>query len=104
MIPTAICFGLFIGWLALGTYLVQIMASNRRNKKICRNIQTYIVVMYIYLLCLLIFGLIVSIWKIHNVYKGDDGKTPPRTRGVDPSAGGGGGLIGKASGGVMGIV
>lgn len=67
----------FVVWMILGTFLVIIMGSSYRNKKVCRNIQIYVGVMYIYMLCYLIFGLIVLIWKIHKqVQSGSSSSTP----------------------------
>ena len=55
--------------MSFGTYLVAVMDGDRRNRTICRNIQVYIIIMYLYLLCLLIFGFILIVWKIHSQVK-----------------------------------
>ena len=68
-IPVSLALSAYLVWMAFGTYLVVAMDADRRNLTICRNIQTYIVVMYIYLACFIIFGLIVAIWRIHKSVK-----------------------------------
>ena len=72
-IPVGLCLSAYIAWIAFGSYLLAIMDSDRRGMTICRNIWTYIVVMYIYLGCLVVFGLIVGVWKIHKEMKGSSG-------------------------------
>lgn len=84
-IPVSILLSAYIAWLAFGTYLVVVMNSNRRNKVVCRNIIVYVVIMYIYLGCLIIFGLIVCLWKIHREIKGI-GASPATASAADRGA------------------
>ena len=69
IIPASLLIALYLGWLAFGTYLIAAMDNNRRKKLICRNIITYMIVLYIYLVCLIVFAIIIAIWKIHGSYK-----------------------------------
>ncbi len=74
-IPVSIALSAYVIWMAFGTYLVAAMDGDRRNRTICRNIQVYIFIMYAYLLCLVIFGIIISIWKLHSIVKKSGGGT-----------------------------
>ena len=96
IIPASLLIGLYIGWLAFGTYLIAVMDEDRRKMLICRNIITYMILLYFYLLCLIGFAIIIAIWKIHGYYKDRKGgrssssstrsraqpSGPPRTPGI----------------------
>ena len=94
---------LYGAWLAIGTVLLYDMNSSLARKKICRNVIVYLVVLYIYMILLIGFGVIVSIWKCYNVHK--SGKSVSFTKAtksrVPEGAGGGGGLVGKVGGAKM---
>lgn len=78
-----------------------IMGKDLQRKKICRNIITYLIVLYIYLFCLICFAIIIAVWKIHGYCK--DKKSggvsyTKVTKSRVPEGGGSGGLVGAAGG------
>ena len=100
LIPVIVLMVLYGAWLAIGTVLLYDMNSDLARKKICRNVIVYLVVLYIYMILLIGFGIIVCIWKCYNVHK--SGKSASFTKAtksrVPEGAGGGGGLAGKVGG------
>ena len=100
IIPVVVLMLLYGAWLAIGTVLFSDMNSNLSSKKVCRNIIVYVILLYIYMLLLIGFGVIVFIWKCYDVStsKKTAAFTKTTKSRVPDGAAGGGGLVGKAGG------
>lgn len=103
IIPVSLLIILFLSWLALGTFLSTVMDSHARlTNLLCRNIVVYLIILYLYLFCLIGFGVVVAVWKIHGCYKdkksGGVSYTKVTKSRIPEGAGGDGGLVGKAGG------
>lgn len=103
IIPIVVLMLLYGGWLVIGTVLFNDMNSNLSSKKVCRNIIVYVILLYIYLLLLVGFGIIVFIWKCYDVStsKKTAAFTKTTKSRVPEGGGGGGGLVGKVGGAKM---
>ena len=67
IIPASLCLLLYFIWLALGTYLIVLTNSDAYSASICRNTLVYLIFLYIYLICGVVFWIIVCLWKINSV-------------------------------------
>ena len=64
LIIMCLALSIYIGWVAVGTYFaIQIRSADA----VCRNTIVYLVLLYIYLVVLVLVGLVVVIWKCHDV-------------------------------------
>ena len=85
-ICSIICFilvilagALFIGWVALGTYLLTTYgASVILTQTLCRNTAIYIVMLYIYLILFIVVCIAAAVWKICNLGQKPNIKMPTK--------------------------
>lgn len=73
-IPTVILFLLYFAWLAVGTFLLTKMEGPRYVNAVCRNILIFMIALWFYFLCLCVFAIILVIWKLCSLKKGEDKK------------------------------
>lgn len=64
MIVVCLALSVYVGWVALGTYFA---IEIRSASTICRNTIVYLVLLYIYLVVLALVGVILVVWKCHDV-------------------------------------
>ena len=85
-IVSIICFilvilagALFIGWVALGTYLLTTYgASVIISKALCRNTAIYVVLLYIYAMVFIVVCIAAGVWKICNLGSKPNIKMPTK--------------------------
>ena len=91
LIPTLVFFSFYLAWSSVGTYLLTVMEPSKYGIDgiaVCRHILMFVILFWFYLLCLCVFGALVTIWKLCSLKKNRKG-----------SGGGMGQLIGNSKGG-----
>ena len=67
IIPASLCILFYFVWLALGTFLIAMTGSDAYSKSTCRNILVYLIFLYLYLICAVVFWIIVGLWRINSL-------------------------------------
>ena len=63
-IIVCLALSIYIGWVALGTYFA---ISIRSADTVCRNMIVYLCLLYIYLVVLALVGIVLVVWKCHDI-------------------------------------
>ena len=63
-ILVCLALSVYIGWIALGTYFA---IEIRSASSVCRNVIVYLCLLYIYLIVLALVGIVLVVWKCHDL-------------------------------------
>ena len=63
-IIVCLALSVYIGWVALGTYFA---TEIRSADTVCRNTIIYLCLLYIYLVVLALVGIVLVVWKCHDL-------------------------------------
>ena len=63
-IIVCLALSIYIGWIAIGTYFA---IEIRSADTVCRNMIVYLCLLYIYLVVLALVGIVLVVWKCHDI-------------------------------------